>query len=118
MRKDFADSFAAEGRAVKERLEGLKDRAVDALGVAISEAREGSAGQKDHLETYRFANEEVLPLLLGLEDDGERDAALKDVARKLKLTLKPLRKALCALEEREQEQPGQEGPTRTEELAP
>src|SRR5215216_1258143 len=97
MRKDFADLFASEGQAAKERLEGLRDRAVDALDVAMSEAQDGSADQNDNLKTYKFAKEQVLPLLLRLEDEGERDAALKDVARKLKLTQKALRKALSTL---------------------
>lgn len=118
MRKDFADAFAAEGQAAKERLERLKDQAVDALDLAISEAQEGSTAQKDNLKTYKFTKEQILPLLLCLEDEGERDAALKDVAGKLKLTIKPLRKALMALEESEQEETGQEESTRTEELAP
>jgi len=108
VRKDFADLFAAEGEAAKVRLEGLKDRAVDALGVAIYEAQEGSTAQKDNLKTYKFAKEQILPLLLRLEEEGERDAALKDIAHKLKLTLKPLRKALAALEESEQEETEQE----------
>src|SRR5215210_7393993 len=118
MRKDFADAFATEGRAAKERLEGLKDRALDALEVAVSEAEEGSTAQKDNLKTYKCAKEQILPLLLRLEDEGERDAALKDIAHKLKLTIKPLRKALAALDELEQEETEQEGSTRTEEQAP
>src|SRR5215208_2785180 len=118
MRKDFADAFAAEGEAAKERLEGLKDRAIDALDLAISEAEEGSTAQKDNLKTYKFAKEQILPLLLRLEDEGEQDAALKDIAHRLKLTIKPLRKALSALEKSEQEETEQEGSTRTEELAP
>jgi hypothetical protein len=118
MRKDFADAFAAEGKAAKERLDGLKDRAVDALDLAISEAQEGFTAQKDNLKTYKFAKERILPLLLSLEDEGEQDAALKDIALKLKLTAKPLCKALSALEEPEQEETEQEGSTRTEELAP
>src|SRR5919107_6260576 len=115
MRKDFADAFAAEGGAAKESLEGLKDQAVDALDLAISEAEEGSTAQKDNLKTYKFAKEQILPLLLRLEDEGERVAALKDVARRLKLTMKPLRKALSASEESQQEEAEQEGPARTEE---
>src|SRR5919112_2477020 len=118
MRKDFADVFAIEGEGAKERLEGLKDRAVDALDLAISEAEEGSTAQKDNLKTYKLAKERILPLLLRLEDEGERDAALKDIAHKLKLTIKPLRKALSALEESEQEETVQEGSTHTEEPTP
>ena len=118
MRKDVADLFAAEGEGAKERLEELKARGVDALDLAISEVRERSTAQTDNLKTYKFAKEQILPLLLRLDDEGERDAAIKDVARKLKLTIKPLRIALAALEESEQKETGQGGPTRTEELAP
>ena len=118
MHKDFADAFAAEGRAAKECLEGLKDRAVDALDLAIIEIQEGLTDQKDNLRTYKFAKEQILPLLLRLEDEGERDAALKDIAHRLKLTMKPLRKALAALEESQQEETEQEESTRREEQAP
>ena len=118
MRKDFADAFAAEGEAAKERLEGLKDRAIDALDLAISEAEEGSTAQKDNLKTYKFAKEQILPLLLRLEDEGEQDAALKDIAHRLKLTIKPLRKALSALEDSQQEETEHEGSARTEEPTP
>jgi hypothetical protein len=118
MRKDFADSFAAEGLGAAAVLDNLKPRGIDALALALAEAQEGSTAESDNLATYRFAKEQILPLLLHLEDEGERDAALRDIASKLKLTLKPLRKALCGLEEREQEKTEQEEPTRKDELAP
>jgi hypothetical protein len=109
MRKDVADLFAAEGEGAKERLEELKARGVDAVDLAISEVRERSTAQTDNLKTYKFAKEQILPLLLRLDDEGERDAAIKDVARKLKLTIKPLRTTLAALEESEQKETGQGG---------
>ena len=89
MRKDFADVFADQGEAAREVLWRLRERAVDGLHLELSEAPEGS----NSLGTYRIAKERVLPLLLKLEDEGERDAALHDVAAKLKLSIKPLRKA-------------------------
>jgi DNA primase len=66
---------------------------VDALHLELSEAPKGS----NSLGAYRVAKERVLPLLLKLEDEGERDAALHDVAAKLKLSIKPLRKALVTM---------------------
>jgi DNA primase len=93
MRKDFADVFAEQGEAAREVLGHLRERAVDALHLELSEAPKGS----NTLGAYRTAKERVLPLLLKLEDEGERDAALHDVAAKLKLSIKPLRKALAAM---------------------
>jgi hypothetical protein len=91
--KDFADVFADQGEAAREVLERLRERAVDALDLELSEAPKGS----NSLGAYRVAKERVLPLLLKLEDEGERDAALHDVAAKLKLSIKPLRKALAGM---------------------
>jgi hypothetical protein len=93
VRKDFADVFADQGEAAREVLGHLRERAVDALHLELSEAPNGS----NSLGAYRIAKERVLPLLLKLEDEGERDAALHDVAAKLKLSIKPLRKALAAM---------------------
>jgi len=64
-----------------------------ALHLELSEAPKDS----NSLGTYRVAKERVLPLLLKLEDEGERDAALHDVAATLKLPIKPLRKALATM---------------------
>src|SRR5215212_1621247 len=97
VRKDFADVFADQGEAAREILERLRERAVDALHLELSEAPKGS----NNLGAYRVAKGRVLPLLLKLEDEGERDAALHDVAAKLKLSIKPLRKALAAMLEQE-----------------
>jgi len=92
--KDMADLFARRGTDAKEILEDLKARAVDAVELEVSETPKGA----NNLATYRAAKEEILPLLLRLEDEGEQDAALRDVAGKLKLPIKPLRKALAAVQ--------------------
>jgi DNA primase len=94
--KDFADSFAAEGKTAKEHLERAKARAVDALDLALKAAPVDSTRER-----YRYARENVLPLLLCFEDPIERAAALADVAKGLKLGLRDMRKALAALEEEE-----------------
>jgi DNA primase len=88
--KDIADLFAAEGEAAREVIGELKEQAVDALHLELSEAPKDS----NSLGAYRAAKERILPLLLKLDDEGERDAALHDVASKLKLSIKPLRKTL------------------------
>jgi DNA primase len=98
-RKDVADLFAGEGSDAAEVIENLKAAAVDALELALSEAPKGSNSRG----AYRAAKERIVPLLLKLEDEGERDAALHDVAGKLKLSIKPLRKALAALGEQAEE---------------
>jgi DNA primase len=97
-RKDLADLVSA-GEDAAQVLEGLKARAVDALGLELSEA----SGDGDTLRAYRVAKERILPLLLKLEEEGERDAALHDVAGRLKLSIKPLRKALAAMLEQQRE---------------
>ncbi len=108
--KDAADLFAAEGDGAKELLDGLKTGAQDALYLALSEAPDGS-----RRELYNFVKERVFPLLLGLEDGGERGAALDDVAGKLGLRKTDLRKALGeALESARQ---GQEEHERDEDEA-
>ena len=75
--KDVADLFAAEGEGARKVIEELKEGALDALAVAISEAPPKS----DNLGRYRFFKEELLPLLMRLRDPGERRAALEDIAR-------------------------------------
>ena len=91
-RKDLADLYQERGEEARDVLEALKNRAVDGLDLALEEAPRGSARVK-----YRYAREEVLPLLLRLEE-GEREAALQDVAESLKLKASSLRKALSNLE--------------------
>jgi DNA primase len=112
-RKDLADVFAEEGREAAGILEDVKAAAVDALELELSEAPKGS----NSLGAYRVAKERILPLLLKLEDEGERDAALHDVAGKLKLPIKPLRKALAAVLE-QQRQPEEERAEVSDGVAP
>ena len=92
MRKDFAEQFAAEGQRAGEGLTHLREHAVDALELALKEAPESSARER-----YRYAIEIVLPLLIELEDPGERRAAIEDVATALKLKVRDLSKALDSL---------------------
>ena len=79
----------------------------------ISEAEESVSGGSQSLDAYRRIKERILPLLLRLKDEGERDAALRDVARRLKLGLRPLQRALVDLQdseetaEREEDKPGE-----------
>ena len=75
--KDAADLFAAEGEEAREILEGLKEQAKDALDVAVSEA----PAKGDVLGRYRRFKERELPLIMRLEDPGERRAVLEDIAR-------------------------------------
>ncbi|HVF00066.1 MAG TPA: hypothetical protein VNA27_01825 [Rubrobacteraceae bacterium] len=103
MIKDVADLFAAEGEGAKETIEGLKDRAKDALDVAVAEAPKGSARER-----YRYAREHIFPLLLRLEDAGERSAALNDVAEAMGLGKRDLRKVFSNLEEEAREEPEEE----------
>jgi hypothetical protein len=91
--KDLADLFEARGEAAREVLEELKAQALDALDLALSEDPEGSARAR-----YRYARESVLPLLCRLEDEGEREAAIQDAAKGLKLKVGPLGSALADLE--------------------
>jgi len=90
-RKDFADLFADEWQSATEVLTDLKAAAVDALYLELAEAPRGS----DNLGAYRAVKKRILSLLPKLEDEGEQDAALHDVAHQLKLSIKPLRKALA-----------------------
>lgn len=105
--KDLADLYQKHGEEAREVLEGLKHRAVDALELEVSEAEEGVSGGSQSLDAYRRIKGRILPLLLRLEDEGERDAALRDVARRLKLGLRPLRKAMAAAEPEEVSEPGE-----------
>lgn len=101
--KDLADLFASEGPKSAEILKELRAASRDGLELELSEA--GEERGNDTLGAYRVAKERILPLLFRLEDEGERDAALHDVANKLKLSIKPLRKALATTlaEHREKE---------------
>ncbi len=88
MIKDAADLFALEGARAEEILKGLKEDAKDALDLVLLEAPAGSARER-----YRHARERVFPLLVRLEDEGERGAALDDAAGSLGLGKRDLRKA-------------------------
>jgi DNA primase len=89
--KDVADLFEGKGEQAREVLEKLKAQAADALDLALSEAPNGSTRDR-----YHYAKENILPLLLRLEDVGERNAALEDVAKGLKLKLSELKRLIKA----------------------
>src|SRR5919112_2060934 len=97
--KDAADLFAAEGDEAREILDDMKEQAQDALGLAVSEA----PPKGNTLGQYRFFKETELPLLMRLEDQGERRAALHDIAKEHNLGLKNLQSALTAAEKQAQE---------------
>jgi hypothetical protein len=97
--KDAADLFAAEGDEAREILEELKEQAQDALGLAVSEV----PPKGNTLGQYRFFKETELPLLMRLEDPGERRAALHDIAKEHNLGLKNLQSALTAAEKQAEE---------------
>ena len=99
--KDVADLYRLRGEETRTVLEGLKADAVGALELELSEV----SSRDDSLGAYRLAKERILPLLLQLEDEGEQDAALRDVARRLDLGLRQLRKALASCREGEEEEP-------------
>ena len=102
--KDAADLFAAEGEEAREILEGLQEEAKDALDVAVSEA----PAEGDVLGRYRHFKERELPLIMRLEDPGERRAVLEDIARAHELKVSDLRKVLSAAEKRAEEAASQE----------
>jgi hypothetical protein len=97
--KDLADLYRVRGDEARAVLEGLKGEAVDALELELSRL----STRDDSLGAYRAVKERILPILLQLEDEGERDAALRDVARRLELGIRSLRKALAGLQEAEVE---------------
>src|SRR5215208_5237028 len=97
--KDAADLFVAEREGAREILDDLKEQAQDALDVAVSEA----PPEGDFLGRYRHFKERELPLIMRLEDPGERRAVLEDIAKAHDLKVSDLRKALSAAEKRAQE---------------
>jgi len=109
MRKDFADLFAAEQEGAKERLGGLKARAVDGLQLAIDSVPNDPSKRR----RLRYVRENVIPLILQqLEPKGfmalaeptkssEVLAAIEDIAAATKLKLAVLK---AALEEEAQHQ--------------
>src|SRR5215217_8696343 len=116
--KDVADLFASEGEDAREILEELKEQAKDALDVAVSEA----PPEGDFLGRYRSFKERELPLIMRLEDPGERRAVLEDIAKAHDLKVSDLRKALSAAEKRAEEVAAQEdhggGGAQDEPLSP
>ena len=115
MIKDAADLFAAQGEEARDTIEDLKIDAQDALDLALSEA---PSSQRDR---YRYATERIFPLLLMLEDEGERGAALDDVAGNLGLRKTDLRGALAKAVEvarQSQEERGRDEEGVVEDLGP
>src|ERR671912_303218 len=94
--KDDANLFAAEGEGAREILDDMRKRAKDALTLIIPEA----PAEGDVLGHYRHFRERELPLIMRLEDPGERRAVLEDIAKAHDLKVSDLRKALSAAEER------------------
>ena len=113
-RKDVADLFAEAGQGAAETLTDLRSQAVDALYLELSETPEGA----NNLGAYRAAKDRILPLVIKLEDEGERDAALRDIAHKLKLPIKPLRKALAEMMKELSAEPDEEKPATEEDTVP
>jgi hypothetical protein len=98
--EDLTQLLHKQGKATARKvLEDLKARAADALELELREVEENSADGSQSLATYRRTKERILPLVARLEDEGERDAALRDVARRTGLSLRSLRKALDDAEE-------------------
>lgn len=89
-RKDINDLFRDEGEKAKAPLEELKPSSVDALDLALSEAPKGSSNR----QMWGYAKEHVLPLMACHEDEGERSAALADVAKALGLKASDLQRAV------------------------
>jgi len=99
--KDFADAFAAEGEAAKERLEELKDRAIDGLELALQGVPEDPSKRR----RLKYVRENVIPLILRpLEAEGPKAllepvkdsevlAALDDVAAATRVRLAALKDA-------------------------
>jgi hypothetical protein len=93
--EDLSALVQARGKAAARKvLENLKAQAVDALELELREAEQTSSKGGQRLTTYRRVKERILPLVARLEDEGEQDAALRDVARRTGLGLRSLRKAL------------------------
>jgi DNA primase len=116
---DLSDLLHKRGKATARKvLEELKARAVDGLELELKEAEENFTDE-GQLAVYRRAKERILPLLLSLEDEGERDAALRDVAQRLGLGLRPLRKVLADMEQPESSEEEQiEDEAQVEEQTP
>jgi hypothetical protein len=99
--KDAADLFADEGEEAREILDALKDEAQDVLDLVLAEAPNNSLR-----ESYQYVREQVFPLIRRLEDEGEQNTTLKDVAGKLKFRVEDLRQSFAKFVE--QSRPEQE----------
>lgn len=104
MIKDAADLFAARGEEAREVVEILKHEAKDALSLATSEA----PPKNDTLGQYRYFKDNELPLLMRLEDPGERRAALHDIAREQGLGVRNLLRSLTTAEQQAAEEQDEE----------
>jgi 5S rRNA maturation endonuclease (ribonuclease M5) len=91
--KDVADLYQKQGEAAQEYLEELKWRSIGAIEAALARAPE------DELAAYRFAREEILPLLVKIEDEVEQEVAVKQVAQSLGVGVRPLTKAFREVRE-------------------
>lgn len=87
--KDVADLFAAGSSNAREVILSLRERAIDALDIALSKAPKDSKRA-----TYRFTKEQVLPLIARIEDEGERQATIEDASKALSFKVSELRKEL------------------------
>lgn len=87
--KDVADLFAAENEGAKAVIDALKAKAVDALDLALSAAPKGSSRA-----CWRYFRDVLAPLLMKVEDEGERNAAADDIAKALGLKAADLRRVL------------------------
>jgi DNA primase/nitrogen regulatory protein PII-like uncharacterized protein len=87
--KDAADLFAAQREKSTEVILELRAQALDALDFAFSKAPKDSKRA-----IFRFAKEQVLPLIIRIKDEGERHAAIEDAAKALSLRASDLRKTL------------------------
>lgn len=114
MIKDAAELFAAEGQRTREIIERRMDEAKDTLELRLEEALEYSKNQN----RYRYVREEILPLLQRIEDEGERYAALDDVAKTLGLKVGNLKKAFVRLEGETREKSEEEQDEEKESLVP
>lgn len=103
MLKDFADLFAAEGEAAKQRLEDLKNQAVNGLEIAL----EGIPDNPSKRRRLMYVRQNIFPLLLKeLEEkkgpdalleptkDSDLLAALEDIEAATKLKIKILTAAM------------------------
>ena len=109
------ENFNSNGGGMNQPLYELgEERAEDALDLALSEAPESS-----QRERYWYVRERIFPLIQGLEDEGERGAALDDVASRLKLRKPALRTAFAEFEENRQQESAEHDEEQAEEdLAP